>query len=369
MALIAIHCGGDPDATTDPPTSEGGSGSGDSDARGDGSRQADGAPAADAKQDAPAETDASDGSVVVTPRGFHLESPMVSIAGGTQTTYCYYFRTPNTESMAVDKWMSHMPSTVHHMVMYTSDHDIEPPGTLDDTGCAGLGQSTESIPSWTYSAHEPTSELALPADDGAGKPLAQVIPPNTAGYFYMVYSNPGLDPVEANVKLDAEALPADAPFTQTAAFTTYNAAIKIQHQVAGVAPTETNGGIATKTCDVPADVKFWYLTARTHQQGLRAEIFNGDLTTGPPVYSSTDWAAPVSKTFPPPYFSFDDATTPNRATFSCTYDQSATRTIDSGPSEQVDEQCSMVGFMFPATAATNCVCAGSPASHAGCFTL
>jgi len=38
-------------------------------------------------------------------RGFQIVSPELTIKAGQEITYCYYFKTPNTETMAVNKWI------------------------------------------------------------------------------------------------------------------------------------------------------------------------------------------------------------------------------------------------------------------------
>ena len=81
----------------------------------------------------------------------------------------------------------------------------------------GFGASLD-VPRWTYSAQTPSAELQLPADDGGGKPLAQEVAPNTAGFFQMHYLNATDEPIQAHVVLDAYALEANDVYTPTAPY-------------------------------------------------------------------------------------------------------------------------------------------------------
>src|SRR5687768_11699669 len=132
-------------------------------------------------------------------RGFQIVSPELTIEAYQEITYCYYFRTPNTEAMAIKKWESVMTPGSHHLILFTTGtQDKMPPGTVSASNC-GFGLNS----SWTYSAQTPAASVALPTDDGAGKPLAIDIPPNTAGFVQMHYFNPGSEAIKARVTINA----------------------------------------------------------------------------------------------------------------------------------------------------------------------
>src|SRR5262245_56439622 len=78
-------------------------------------------------------------------RGFIITTPDITIMPGQEITYCYYFRTPNKETLAIKHWVSEMtPNTSHHMIMFTTgNQDAGPVGTYD-TNCGG------AAPVWTY---------------------------------------------------------------------------------------------------------------------------------------------------------------------------------------------------------------------------
>lgn len=296
-------------------------------------------------------------------RGFQVQSSDIVIEAGQEITYCYYFRTPNTEPMAIHKWVSSMTPGSHHMIMFTTAQDVMPPGTVSASNCGfGGGSSLTNRPVWTYAAQTPESTIELPSDDGAGKPLAQVIPPNTAGFFQMHYLNATDAPITVHVTLNAEALEASAAYTPTAAYITYNAGLSIKPTAAnGGAPSVENGGIATKTCTTPANTKFWMMSTHAHKQAIKTEVKNGMPASTAVAFTSEDWEHPIPQTWmAAPFYTFDD----NKLTYTCTYVNNTNRTITSGDSAATDEMCMATGYVFPATAPTLCVC-----STQGCFNL
>lgn len=300
-------------------------------------------------------------------RGFQIQSTNIDIQPGQEITYCYYFRTPNTEPMAISKWKSVMTPGSHHMIMFTTSNDLMPPGTVSASNCGFGGTSSLSNrPVWTYAAQTANSEVLLPADDGTGKPLAQVIQPNTAGFFQMHYLNATDEVLSVNVTLNAEALAADAAYTSTAAYITYNAGLSIKPTAAnGGVPTVENGGIATKTCDTPPNTKFWMMSTHAHKQAIKTEVKNGMPASSAVAFTSEDWEHPIPQTWmSAPFYSFNDSSGANKLTYTCTYQNDTNRTIQSGDSAQTDEMCMATGYMFPATAPTFCICA-----QQGCFNL
>lgn len=307
----------------------------------------DGQPAVDAAT-------GSDGALPPPARGFQVTSTEVVIQPGQEITYCYYFRTPNTEPMAIHKWQSSMTPGSHHMIMFTTPSDTMPPGTITADGCGfgGSGSGT-NLPVWTYAAQTPDATVELPTNDGAGKPLAQVIPANSAAFFQMHYVNAGDTALTVSVTLNAEALPVDAAYTQTAAYVTYNGALSI--------PNNSTGFVETRTCNTPANTKFWSMSTHAHKQATRTEVRSGDAASTDVVFASTDWEHPGSTTWMgSPFQTFAG----NKLTFACTYSNATGRTITSGDSANTDEMCMATGYMFPATRPTLCYCYAS-----GCINI
>ena len=268
-------------------------------------------------------------------RGFQVVSPDVTIMPGQEVTYCYYFHTPNTEKMVIKKWSSAMTPGSHHMIMYATTSDEMPPGTLSTNACGGFGGT--NAPRWTYAAQTATNELALPANDGTGLPLGQEIAPGTPAYFQMHYLNATDAPLHAHVVLNAEAYDASVPYTRTEVYVTYNGSISI--------PPHATGVVASMTCSVPTNVKFWLMSTHAHQQAVKTDVKDGTAT----VFTSTDWEHPGAAMWTAsPFYAFST----NKLTYECTYNNTgpnANTTVVDGPSAVSNEMCMATGYYFPAT--------------------
>ncbi|MDX2091461.1 MAG: hypothetical protein SFX73_26610 [Kofleriaceae bacterium] len=286
----------------------------------------------------PDDVDAAD---TTTTRAFTITSPDVTIDPGDEITYCYYFKTPNTEDVVIRKWASTMTPGSHHMIMYTTKTETQPAGTVSATGCGGF--SAANVPSWTYATQTPTAELALPDDDGTGLPLGQLIPAGTFGYLEMHYLNATDAAIQAHVEVTAEALAAGAPYTQTAAFVTYNNDISID-------PGAT-GDLESMSCATPVNAKFWTMSTHAHKQAVLTQVKDGASV----VFSSDDWEHPGSKNWmETPFYSFASG----RITYECTYDNvgdNKDRTVESGSSADTNEMCMATGYYFPATKPLLCI--------------
>jgi len=271
--------------------------------------------------------------------GFRVTSPDVTIDPNTEITYCYYFRTPNTATVNVNKWVSDMTPGSHHMIMFLTNGDLMPPGTLSTSNC-GFGGAGTNLPVWTYAAQTPHNELALPTDDGAGKPLAQQIKANTAAFFQMHYLNATDAPLTVHVQLDADGLDAATAFTQTDAFITFNGGISI--------PPMTNNVKVPATANTPPNTKFWLMSTHAHKQAVLTDVKDGADT----VFMSTDWEHPGAATFmtPDTFFTFASG----KLTYECTYNNPTNRTIQTGDSAQTDEMCMATGYFFPGTGPKFC---------------
>lgn len=271
--------------------------------------------------------------------GFRIKSKEIQIQPGEEVTYCYYFRTPNTKPMAINHWKSSMTPGSHHMIMFLTQNDAGTPDTVSSQDC-GLNAAGGGA-AWTYAAQMPDAEVALPSDDGTGKPLAQEIAPNTPGFFQMHYLNASDQVLTVSVTLDASALDDGAPYTKTAAYVTYNAQISI--------PAGATNDVETMTCDVPAGAKFWLMSTHAHKQATLTQVKDGQAM----VFESDDWEHPGAAAFmtPAEFYTFESG----KLTYSCTYNNPTNRTITSGDSADTDEMCMASGYYFPATKPRFCV--------------
>jgi len=274
-------------------------------------------------------------------RGFRIVTPDVVLAPGQELTSCYYFHTPNTELLAIKRWTSSMTPGSHHLVLYTTATDVMPPGTVSESGCGVLGAG--NLPSWTYAARSPAAELALPADDGAGRPLGQEVPAGTPAFVQVHYLNPSSGPLTARVTIEAEALGAGVAYTRTAAYQATAATISI--------PPGATSHVESRTCAVPSGARFWWLSTHAHKHAVQTVVKAGAAPGTTVLLTSTDWEHPAVQGWSAPYYTF----AANQLTYECTFDNPGNTTIRSGPADASDEACVAIGYYFPATGSLLCV--------------
>jgi hypothetical protein len=286
----------------------------------------------------------TDGGLPPPARGFQIKSTPVDIQAGQEITYCYYFHTPNTEDMAIKKWTSHMAPGSHHMILYTQNTNDQPDGTLSAANCGGGLGSAGNVPVWTYAAQQEDSFSALPADDGNGTPVAQMIKAGQAGFFQMHYLNSTDDVLTVHVELNAEAYDAGTPITQAAPFVTYNTQISIPAGSAAAPSTASAGG----TCNVPSDAKFYVMSTHLHKQGVHTQVTDGAAM----VFESNDWEHPGAHDWDAsPFYTFASG----KLTYKCDYSNPNPYAIHTGNSAATDEMCMAVGYFFPGTTAKLCL--------------
>lgn len=263
---------------------------------------------------------------------FEIQSTDILLPAGAEFTKCFYFHTPNTDTVAINKWVSDMTPGSHHMIMFLNPGGSQPAdGTIDDN--CGIG-GTSNIPVWTFATQTEHLEEDLPADDGAGKPLAQNIPANTAGFFQMHYLNASDTDKMVHVDLKAYALDPGTQYTQTDAYITYIYNFTVP---AGATGYQING-----SCSVPNGAKFWTVSSHSHKHSTDVVINDGSSM----VLDSTDWEHPAVKDWTgSPYYQFAS----NKVNWTCTYDNPGNTAVPEGQSAQTNEMCMMTGYYFPAT--------------------
>lgn len=275
--------------------------------------------------------------------GFEIQAPDILVAPGEQATYCYYFRTPNTGTLGIRRWISTMLPGMNHLILVTTyDNnwnpvERQPPGTLTQSPC-GL-TSGSGLLAWVYAAHFPSESLVLPSNDGNSVPLAMEVLANQPAVLQMHVVNTTMQQLTTSALLKSQALATGVAYTKTAAYLTINSNIAI--------PPSASGYQVSNTCATPVGAKFWWLSTRTHKFATQAKIIN----SGGDVVVSTDWEHPSIATFMAPGF----LTFPTGLTYECTYNNPNGFTIHSGDSEDSDEACIGVGYFFPATRPMLCI--------------
>jgi hypothetical protein len=265
---------------------------------------------------------------------FEIKSTDILLPAGQEFTKCFYFHTPNTSTVAVNKWISDMTTGSHHMIMFLNPGGSQPADGTIDENCGLGGGTTTNLPVWTFATQTPHLEEDLPGDDGTGKPLAQNIPANTAGYFQMHYLNASDTDLMVHVDLKAYALADSTAYTQTDAYITYVYNFSI--------PGNSTGYQVNGSCDAPSGAKFWTVSSHSHKQSTDVKVNDGTSL----VLDSTDWEHPAVKDWMSnPFYTFAS----NKVSWTCTYNNPNSTAINEGSSAQTNEMCMATGYFFPAT--------------------
>ena len=311
------------------------------------------APAGDDDQ-TDAGTGVDPGGLPIPERGFQIQSPMLDIQPGAEVTYCYYFRTPNTSELSIKQWVSRMTPGSHHMILYLTPSDQQPPGTVSTNLCGISSGSTGPV--WTYSAQTADAQAILPDDDGEGNPVGQVIPAGQSGFLQMHYLNASDNVIHARVVLNAVAYPDRVQVTPAAPYVTFNRQINI----GPVTPAGPTKSMVSGTCPVPMESgkppRFYVMTTHTHKQGVHTFVKDGEKADGTTIFDSTSWEHPGATAWDKmPFFQF----TSGKLSYQCEYENPNNRTIKTGDSAETDEMCMAIGYYFPAPGSTGHFCLNS----------
>ena len=273
-------------------------------------------------------------------RGFQIKTPDITIEAHQEITYCYYFKTPNTEAYTIKRWASTMTTGSHHLILFTTPQLGQPEGTISATSCSITGGGGgANIASWVYSAQTASADLPLPADDGTGKPVGMDIAAGQAGFVQMHYNNTGDAPLVASAVINAEAYDVGVATTKTFAYVTYDGDINIP---GGGAPhTES------MDCNISPSSKVWLMSTHAHRLAKHTEVRNGATVT----FQSDDWEHPgATKWMDAPFYSYSSG----KLTSSCTWSNPGSGTVYAGDSANTEEMCMASGYYFPATKSTIC---------------
>lgn len=280
-----------------------------------------------------------DGGTVIAPPAFQLSSPAIDIKAGVEATYCYYFDTPNTNDLMLQRWTSHMTAGVHDVAVFLTPTDQQTAGTISSTDC---GIMTSISSAWAYAAQTADAETVMPSDDGTGNPIGQVIKAGQSGFLQMHYINTTGAVIHPQVQISAYAYPDTVQPTHAAPFVTLNLEIKIGPGSATMPTTATVSG----NCPMPLDakgepLKFFAVTTNTHKQGISTAVLDGAKT----VFQSSNWQDPGSASWPTtPFYTFASGT----LSYQCNYSNSNDYTIMTGDNAATDEMCMAMGYFFPA---------------------
>lgn len=324
FALVLFACGDDDSAATGAPDS-GGSSSSSSSGADTGASSSSSSSSGDGGGDADA--NAADPS-------FEIKSPEISVPSGEEASYCFYFHTPNAQDLAVKSWSSTQTADlVTHMAVVFTSSDDKPKDTVSTTDC-GLYLGTSHDPVWVYSAWKAQAGFGFPADDGTGKPVGKPVKANQSGFMLIQVANKTAQAQKATATLAAKGYAAGTATTAAEPFVGVNNEISLMPGAMNAEKTET--------CSIPdATSKLTWLSVFSHKQSIHNVVKDG-LTV---IYDGTNYEDPGATTWTTaPFF------TPisGKLTYACTYNNASIRTITSGPSRLLDENCIMLSYYFPA---------------------
>lgn len=280
-------------------------------------------------------TPATSGTLPPPAVGFQVTSPEIEISPGQDITWCYYFRTPNQATLAVNRFASEMGPAGKGVVFLTTTEngrmfERRPAGEVSVASCDFYTGTT--YPYWRYDGYGTSDALDFPTDDGNGKPVAMELPPMSAGVLMMHFKNTTADPVVTRARLNVEALESPV-YTPSSTLMSYDASIAVPPY---------SPGSSSRSCIVNDNAKFWNVSTFSHKRTTHAQVLDGlDI-----VVDTLDFANPGEETLSaPPYRIFQSG----KVSHPCTYVNPNGYTLRTGPSQQSDEQCIGVGHFFPAT--------------------
>jgi hypothetical protein len=267
---------------------------------------------------------------------FQLVTPEFDVEPGGELTYCYYTRLGNLNPVGVRRWSSRMTAGSHHLILFRTQEELQPEGTLGPCGAFGGSFTGDfgSVPIWTYSAQEPEAEQEMPA--GVGMHLAEDQPV----MLQMHYFNTTAQTLRPVITIDIETYPPGTSFQPAGPFITFHNQIHVE-------PHST--GYAEGHCNVPAGAKFFTMSTHSHRFTTSAEVWDGDRQ----LVFTDDWEHPEQVWWPEaPFQEFSGA-----LRYRCDYENDTDTDVTTGSSAETDEMCMAVGYYFPNDGFT--VCLGS----------
>ncbi|HUQ80951.1 MAG TPA: hypothetical protein VM076_07440 [Gemmatimonadaceae bacterium] len=278
--------------------------------------------------------------------GLRIATPYVTIEPFQEIGYCYYFRTQNATSMAVRTWKAKLGAAAERLNVILSETDVRKPWTHSAANCTPLFNAANFQTlrtTWAFTAYPPAGEYTFPGDDGTGKPLGMVIPPDRPGYIYVHYENATENAVTTRAEIEAIPYDRGVAVTPANSYMTYNANINL-------APATLK--TETMSCPLPPNAKFFWMSTYSYKQTTRAVLIDSVYT----LFTATDPFAPGAATFTSPFYAFKSSA----LTYQFTYANNTNRTITSGPSPATDENAIALTYFFPATEGKVCVNSTGP---------
>jgi len=245
-----------------------------------------------------------------------------TVQPGQEVWKCQTFANPFGGDAAILRWRSRMSDGAHHLLV--SLHDAATDTAVTDCGMSNLeGQAFDS--------QSLDSEIDYP--DG----IAFHVPAGRGFRIEAHYLAAGDAPIEGAVEIEADVDKSGAALTQAGPLLYTTSEISI--------PPVTTPTTITHTCTVAHDLSLIDAVSHMHKHGVHftasvngTVLYETDQNSHPP---RARYATPIS-------LHAGDA-----VTFSCTYLNTGTTTINFGQSADTDEMCALFGTYYPVPAATD----------------
>lgn len=265
--------------------------------------------------------------------GVQLTTPAFDLAPGAEGFACYHTEIPIDGEVDVRYYESEMSAGSHHFILYKTDEDSTPLGTLEQNACSG----DFSKQNWIYSAAQPHIDLQVP------EAVAIVLKSRQRVLFDMHAINTTLRAIRVQVTLNVVLAKGD--FQPAASVVSNNSEISIPPFGMQTVSSDCTPGPGTE---------YFYLVTHTHRRGTLATIERvlADGARGEELVRSTAWDAPQDgRWLSEPLLTFAPG---EKLRITCSYRNDLPQVVTDGPSAALNEMCMLIGYYFPASAGASC---------------
>ena len=266
-------------------------------------------------------------------RWLDVVAPAFTIPPGAADAYCFTTHLPNTETLAIRRWRSRMSGAIRDIVVFLGPSATAQAPEVRRASCDRLvaPRPSEAL---VYISQAPSTELALPSNDGAGHPVAQLAEPGALLVVEMQIMNPTERELPAELELHMEAADPRLEVTPMSSVIAFHKELRIPPGTATAPGTLTIAG----NCTVPANLKLFGVSSYTHQRGVHTFVWDGSAR----LFDSTGWDHPETQAWWTGYLLKS-----GNLQYGCEYRNPTSRPVTLGALPDA-ELCLIIGYVFPA---------------------
>jgi hypothetical protein len=260
-------------------------------------------------------------------QGYQMETKTFDLQPGQEIFSCYHAAAPNDATLPVGEWDGQMTAGSHHFILYRSDSDTTPDGTLVNSGCTmGFGGSA-----WLYTQGTPRSHLLMP--DG----VAMELTPHERIVFDMHYINTGTEVIHAHIILNLNRVKTEK-WQVAGSQVSFNVGINVPAH-----GKQTVGG----DCTPVVGANYFIMQTHTHKHATLAVVNRSKGgVLGEELVKTTDWDNPQAHEWhSAPFLNFASGETFH---YSCSFVNDSSQAVTVGTSAAVNEMCMAEAYYFPA---------------------